>query len=312
MLKRPIDDKECRLPSPEQLKGKIILKHKKIKLNVECANSKSKELVKSGSKDKPGSKKEKSIETDADCELSKSLKAGDLHILDPSDNSWKKYLVFLYHNRLSYLSQKAEDEEKAEEDEDEDNQTSYGEVGRKPNYYAAYKDESNANNELHYGEIWFHGLIERNESVAILYKHSALGDGTFLVRESKNNIGDYTLSFLKGNDVHHSHIKLSYSENGLKKYRLNDMNSFNTLLELIDHYRTHPLKSEKFSELYLRHPAPPANTHEDEPWFYKNMTRKDAEDILRRLRHEGAFLVRPSEKEENQFSISFRYFLDND
>ncbi|CAG2103251.1 unnamed protein product [Medioppia subpectinata] len=36
------------------------------------------------------------------------------------------------------------------------------------------------------------------------------------------------------------------------------------------------------------------------------MTRVQAEDMLKRLRYDGAFLVRPSEKEENSFSISFR------
>lgn len=310
MLKKPIDEKETRLPSPDQLKRKIILKHKKIQLNVESANGKSKsELTKSVSKEKSGSQKEKSTEKEVECELSNAIKAGDLLILDPSDETWKKYLVFLNYDKLSYISQKPVDEDVEDEDEDEDNQTSYGQVGKKPSYYDVYKDENMVHNELHYGETWFHGLIQRNESVAILYKHSNLGDGTFLVRESKTNIDDFTLSFLKGNDVHHSHIKLSYSESGHKKYRLNDMNSFNTLFELIDHYRTHPLKSEKFQELYLKHPAPPANTHEDKPWFYKNKSRKDAEDILRRLRHEGAFLVRPSEQVENQFSISFRYLL---
>ena len=88
-----------------------------------------------------------------DCELSNSVKAGDLLIYDPSDETWKKYLVILDNRKLNYISQKGDDEGVTEDDEDDDNQTSYGQVDKKPNFYAAYKDDS-ANNELHYGETW--------------------------------------------------------------------------------------------------------------------------------------------------------------
>lgn len=150
----------------------------------------------------------------------------------------------------------------------------------------------------------FQGRIEAEN---ILYKNSHLGDGTFLVRESETHPGDYSLSFLYQNIVHHSRIKLSYSSDGHKTYELNEHVTFSTLYELIDCYKTKPLKSDKFDELYIKESAPNVIVHEDMPWFYEDLSREEAEDILRRLRHNGAFLVRPSEKEENQFSISFRY-----
>lgn len=150
------------------------------------------------------------------------------------------------------------------------------------------------------------------EAENILYKHSNLGDGTFLVRESETHPGDYTLSFLYQNKVHHSRIKLSYSLDGMKTYQLNEHVTFSTLFELIDYYKSKPLKSDKFNELYIHSSPPQASTHEDKAWFFKKLNRQEAEDILRRLRHNGAYLVRPSEsKEDNQFSISFRFVCLN-
>lgn len=144
------------------------------------------------------------------------------------------------------------------------------------------------------------------EAESILHKHLWLGDGTFLVRESESHPGDYSLSFLYADQVHHSRIKLSTASDDHRTYQLNELISFSSLFELIDYYQRRPLKSDKFQELYLRHSAPQANSHEEQPWFYKSLTREGAEDILRRLRHDGAFLVRLSEKEESRFCISFR------
>lgn len=41
-------------------------------------------------------------------------------------------------------------------------------------------------------------------------------------------------------------------------------------------------------------------------WYHSNMTRAEAEEMLKRVHYDGAFLVRPSEKESNCFAISFR------
>jgi phosphatidylinositol phospholipase C gamma-1 len=115
------------------------------------------------------------------------------------------------------------------------------------------------------------------------------------------------------NEVHHSRIIVNKSQNGHKTYSLNKFISFASLYELMAYYQSHPLKSQKFKELYLTKPVPQPNSHEDKIWFYKNMTRAEAEDMLRRLRNDGAFLVRPSEKsqsqDENLFAISFRYSM---
>jgi phosphatidylinositol phospholipase C gamma-1 len=53
------------------------------------------------------------------------------------------------------------------------------------------------NDELHFSEKWFHGKLAggRAEAETLLRAYSALGDGTFLVRESEMFVGDYSLSF---------------------------------------------------------------------------------------------------------------------
>ena len=53
------------------------------------------------------------------------------------------------------------------------------------------------NDELHFGEKWFHGKLAggRKEAESLLTAYSSLGDGTFLVRESETFVGDYSLSF---------------------------------------------------------------------------------------------------------------------
>lgn len=54
------------------------------------------------------------------------------------------------------------------------------------------------NDELHFGEKWFHGKLKpngRDQAEGLLMKYSHLGDGTFLVRESETFVGDHSLSF---------------------------------------------------------------------------------------------------------------------
>ena len=41
-------------------------------------------------------------------------------------------------------------------------------------------------------------------------------------------------------------------------------------------------------------------------WFHKKLSRQEAEDMLKRVQIEGAFLVRKSEQNEDAFAISFR------
>ena len=75
---------------------------------------------------------------------------------------------------------------------------------------------------------WFHGLITRNQAEDLL---NTFQDGLFLVRESTNYRGDYTLCVCCDNKVEHYHIlhktnKLTIDEDVL----------FDNLTELVQHY----------------------------------------------------------------------------
>ncbi|KAK8783444.1 hypothetical protein V5799_010196 [Amblyomma americanum] len=160
--------------------------------------------------------------------------------------------------------------------------------------------------ELHFGEKCFHGKLAggRLKAQELLQQHAHLGDGTFLVRESDTFVGDYSLSFWRQGKVNHCRIK-SKQERGQTKYYLIDTGAFDTLYNLISHYQTHPLRSQEFY-MYLNEPVPQPNKHEGKEWYHANMTRTHAEELLKRVKYDGTFLVRPSEKEDNCFAISFR------
>ena len=51
-------------------------------------------------------------------------------------------------------------------------------------------------------------------------------------------------------------------------------------------------------------PVPQPSKHEDKEWYHPNATRAQAEDLLKRVPHDGAFLVRPTD--QNAYAISFR------
>lgn len=77
------------------------------------------------------------------------------------------------------------------------------------------------------------------------------------------------------------------------------------LYELIEYYRRQPLKSAAF-RMILRDGVPQPAPHEERSWFHANTSRAEAEDMLKRIREDGAFLVRSSETTANSFAISFR------
>lgn len=76
---------------------------------------------------------------------------------------------------------------------------------------------------------WFHGKISREEAENLLQPRS---DGLFLVRESTNFPGDYTLCVCYQNKVEHYRVK--YHE---KNLTIDDEEFFENLEMLIEHYK---------------------------------------------------------------------------
>ncbi|XP_075229352.1 small wing phospholipase C gamma 1 isoform X2 [Lycorma delicatula] len=279
LLTHSLEKNELTLPSPNQLRHKIILKHKKLPEGGDEGSIMCR------------------VEDGKDMDLRNSVKNGVLYLEDPVDKQWNPHFFVLTHNKLFYTDTFRSNREGDEEGDSEDD--------NEPSGFLRIKEDV-PNDELHFGEKWFHGKLVggRAEADELLHKYSHLGDGTFLVRESETFVGDYSLSFWRKGKVNHCRIR-SKQDKGQIKYFLIDSNCFDSLYSLITHYRNHPLRSQEFL-ITLNEPVPQPKKHEDKEWYHPQATRTTAEELLKRVPTVGAFLVRPSDKDNNAFAISFR------
>ena len=255
-------DRDC-YPSPEQLKGRIIIKHKKLSAEGDSVDG--------------GHKMEDDI--------SSSIKNGYLLLEDKVDFSWNRHFFVLTDSKIFYAE--AMDEEMNAEEEEED--------------VVGLENTETRESELHYNEPWFHGQVKGGRTTADqLLRAFNPQEGTFLVRESDTFPGEYSLSFWHAGASQHCRMRC---KNG--KYFLTDQISFVNLYELIEYYRREPLKSASFS-LVLGTAVPQPAPHETQKWFHKVLSRPEAEDMLKRIRADGAFLIRVSETSKDWYTVSFR------
>uniref|UniRef100_A0A3B3C9A1 1-phosphatidylinositol 4,5-bisphosphate phosphodiesterase gamma n=1 Tax=Oryzias melastigma TaxID=30732 RepID=A0A3B3C9A1_ORYME len=271
LLTKPVDNNADELPSPYQLRRKILIKHKKL---VEGTLY---EEVMSASY--------------SENDISNSLKNGILYLEDPIDHTWTPHYFVLTSNKIYYSEETSHYQTADEEDDDEG------------------KEECN-NNEQHCAERWFHGKLGggrdgRQVAEKLLQEYCEGGgkDGTFLVRESETFVGDYTLSFWRSGRVQHCRIH-SRQESGSTRFYLTDNLVFDSLYRLICHYRDTPLRCNEF-EMRLGNPVPQPNAHESREWYHSSLSRVQAEHMLMRVPRDGAFLVR-KRSEHNSYAISFR------
>ncbi|XP_064641817.1 1-phosphatidylinositol 4,5-bisphosphate phosphodiesterase gamma-1-like isoform X2 [Lineus longissimus] len=280
LVVEPVDKDAIHLPSPNQLRRKIILKHKKLP---------------EGMDENKFSFTEEGQENDisANC-----VKYGFLYLQDPINHTWHPHYFGLTETQLHYTGEA--NTEDAEEEEQEE--------GPELNGIA----EDVPNDELHFGEQWFHGRLDgrRKRAEELLKQYSYLGDGTFLVRDSETFVGDFSLSFWRQGQVCHCRIK-SHQERGQTRYSLIQNLSFDSLYSLINHHRQNPLRSQEF-QITLTEPVPQEHSHEGRSWYHDNLSRMEAEYMLSCIPQDGAFLVRrrllhhTTDTDPSQYAISFR------
>ncbi|XP_057358975.1 1-phosphatidylinositol 4,5-bisphosphate phosphodiesterase gamma-1 isoform X3 [Manis pentadactyla] len=272
LLTKPVDIAADGLPSPNQLKRKILIKHKKL------AEGSAYEEV-------PASVMY------SENDISNSIKNGILYLEDPVNHEWYPHYFVLTSSKIYYSEETSSDQ--GNEDEEEP------------------KEQVSGSAELHSNEKWFHGKLGagrdgRHIAERLLTEYcveTGAPDGSFLVRESETFVGDYTLSFWRNGKVQHCRIH-SRQDAGTPKFFLTDNLVFDSLYDLITHYQQVPLRCNEF-EMRLSEPVPQTNAHESKEWYHASLTRAQAEHMLMRVPRDGAFLVR-KRNEPNSYAISFR------
>ncbi|KAJ8370619.1 hypothetical protein SKAU_G00106470 [Synaphobranchus kaupii] len=271
LLTKAVDISADGLPSPNQLKRKILIKHKKL------AEGSAYEEVSTST---PYSEND----------ISNSIKNGILYLEDPINHEWYPHFFVLTSSKIYYSEETSNNQ--GNDDEEEHREVSNG-------------------MDQHVTEKWFHGKLGagrdgRQIAERLLTEYcleTGAPDGSFLVRESETFVGDYTLSFWRSGRVQHCRIH-SRQEAGSPKFYLTDNLVFDTLFALITHYQQVALRCNEF-EMKLTEPVPQTNAHESKEWYHANLTRSQAENMLMRVPRDGAFLVR-KRTEPNSFAISFR------
>ncbi|XP_042563293.1 1-phosphatidylinositol 4,5-bisphosphate phosphodiesterase gamma-2-like isoform X1 [Clupea harengus] len=320
LLTEPVEEYAEQLPSPTQLKGKIILKHRKLSMDGTL-----------GRKD-----------------MRKGEKQGDLCIWDPIDQKWNRHYCVISDDKLYY----------AEEYEHEDDMGTVGQVTDPPfftlttlfstrcklpcpiglsyapshvllfivsldvtlsytrthnsllnvKYLSLSLSSHQVFAEQHVSEPWFRGRMSEGRQTAerLLQEFCAESggkDGTFLVRESDTFLTDFTLSFWRKGRVQHYRIHTG-TEVSHTYYYLTDNLHFPSVYALILYYKDNPLVCIDFN-LRLTVAVPLPNQHLQQGWFHDNLSRGAAEDSLMRIPWDGAFLIRQREDHES-YAITLR------
>ncbi|XP_048374596.1 tyrosine-protein phosphatase non-receptor type 11-like [Sphaerodactylus townsendi] len=107
-------------------------------------------------------------------------------------------------------------------------------------------------------ERWYHGHLTGKEAEKILTDKGK--PGSFLVRESQSKPGDFVLSVLTNEDKADTgdrkprvtHIMIRYQPDG--KYDVGGGEHFDTLTDLVEHYKKNPMVEKSGAVVHLKQP----------------------------------------------------------
>ncbi|XP_057717236.1 tyrosine-protein phosphatase non-receptor type 11b isoform X1 [Corythoichthys intestinalis] len=122
-------------------------------------------------------------------------------------------------------------------------------------------------------ERWYHGHLSGRDAEKLLTEKGKTG--SFLVRESQSKPGDFVLSVLTHEDKHENvdrktkvtHVMIRYQDG---KYDVGGGERFDTLADLVDHYKKNPMVEKSGIVVHLKQPF--------------NATRINAANIENRVR----------------------------
>ncbi|XP_039961602.1 tyrosine-protein phosphatase corkscrew isoform X1 [Bactrocera tryoni] len=95
---------------------------------------------------------------------------------------------------------------------------------------------------------WFHGNLSGKEAEKLILERGK--NGSFLVRESQSKPGDFVLSVRTDDKV--THVMIRWRQD--KKYDVGGGEPFDTLSELIEHYKRNPMVETYGTVVHLRQP----------------------------------------------------------
>ncbi|XP_072305708.1 tyrosine-protein phosphatase non-receptor type 11b isoform X1 [Eucyclogobius newberryi] len=121
-------------------------------------------------------------------------------------------------------------------------------------------------------ERWYHGHLSGRDAEKLLTEKGKAG--SFLVRESQSKPGDFVLSVLTNEEKHDNdrktkvtHVMIRFQDG---KYDVGGGERFDTLADLVDHYRKNPMVEKSGIVVHLKQPF--------------NATRINAANIENRVR----------------------------
>uniref|UniRef100_A0A1A7YPL5 Tyrosine-protein phosphatase non-receptor type n=2 Tax=Cyprinodontiformes TaxID=28738 RepID=A0A1A7YPL5_9TELE len=123
-------------------------------------------------------------------------------------------------------------------------------------------------------ERWYHGHLSGKDAEKLLMEKGKAG--SFLVRESQSQPGDFVLSVLTNEEKHDNvdrktkvtHVMIRCQKDG--KYDVGGGERFDTLADLVDHYKKNPMVEKSGIVVHLKQPF--------------NATRINAANIENRVR----------------------------
>lgn len=123
-------------------------------------------------------------------------------------------------------------------------------------------------------ERWYHGHLSGRDAEKLLMDKGK--PGSFLVRESQSKPGDFVLSVLTHEEKHENvdrktkvtHVMIRYQPDG--KYDVGGGERFDTLADLVEHYKKNPMVEKSGIVVHLKQPF--------------NATRINAANIENRVR----------------------------
>ncbi|CAF1590759.1 unnamed protein product [Adineta ricciae] len=270
LIQAPLSQNELELPSPNKLKRKIILK-----------DSKTSALLLSP---------QSSVEVDEQSDISTIRLEGHVQLYNASKKNWVNYNYTAEKDNI-YLAQvyDLQKMENSYEDMSDDEPVE--------------KDDSTDG----FIQIWYHGNISHDQARGLFLENAGYEVGTFLIRRSQNK-NCYCLTYLAPNSVVKStEIRETLTADGECLYSLTDK-TFDSIPDLVAAYRTYNFAdaksgSNESNPMRLGRPVPRPKWHQElmsKKWYQPDLTRRQAEELLREIGEEMTFLIRKSSNRDRQ------------